>query len=228
MICNTCKIDKNLEEFPKNKNKKNGVGPSCKECRRKYYLQNKQRISELVGLGYQRNKETILNRNANYRKTRKSETVEYNKKYYEANRESIVIKTYQRKKHRLETDPYFRMKCLLSSRIRNAINRYSITGKTKSCSEYGVDFDAIYSRIGPRPSKQHHLDHIIPLTLFDLSNHEHVRLANIPNNLRWVKSEVNLKKNRSIQVELINSDPILSEIYQMLIKVEDLSFRNKP
>jgi len=227
MICNSCKIDKPLDDFPKNKNKKNGVGPSCKECRRKYYSDNKKHISELVKLGYLRNKDRISTRNANYKKIRKDATEEYNKKYYEKNRDAIITKTYQNKKHRLEADPYFRMKCLLSSRIRNALNRYSMTGKTKSCAEYGVDFSAIYSRIGPRPSKKHHLDHIIPLTLFNLSNPEHVRLANIPNNLRWVKSEVNLKKNKSIQIDLISSDPILNEIYLMLVKTEDLPLRNK-
>lgn len=214
-------MDKNIDEFPKNKSKKNGVGPTCKNCRVEYYKKNKKHISELVKIRYKKNKEIINSRNTIYKNTRRSEIAEYNKEYYEKNKQHIINETYRKKKARLEVDPYFRMKSLLSSRIRNAINRYSVTGKTKSCAEYGISFEDIYAKIGPRPSKKHHLDHIIPLILFDLSNSEHIRLANIPNNLRWVESKINLKKNKFVQIDLIDSDPTLKEIYRTLIKTEN-------
>lgn len=63
-----------------------------------------------------------------------------------------------------------------------------------------MDFNAIFSRIGPRPGtgKEFHLDHIIPLSAFDLDIELHVKLANSPCNLRWITKKENLEKSATI------------------------------
>ena len=43
-ICNICKKELPLEEFVKDKNKKDGLHSRCKECTRKYYQDNKEKI----------------------------------------------------------------------------------------------------------------------------------------------------------------------------------------
>ncbi len=80
---------------------------------------------------------------------------------------------------------------------------FSKHGKTKSCAEYGINFSEIFKKLGPRPYKNMHIDHIIPLAAFDLDNPEHVRLAHQPENLRWLPEKENLSKNDSIDIELI-------------------------
>ena len=49
-----------------------------------------------------------------------------------------------------------------------------------------------------------HLDHIIPISIFDLDNPEHVRLAHLPRNLQWLPGSENIHK----------SDDILDYVYE--------------
>lgn len=106
-------------------------------------------------------------------------------------------------KERRKTDPKFNMVCNLRSRVSNAIKLYSKNGKTRACKEYGIDFEAIFNHVGPRPDPSYHLDHIIPLSLFDLDNPEQVRLAHVPRNLRWLPGRENLEKNNKIDFQAI-------------------------
>jgi hypothetical protein len=39
-VCKTCKVEKEIEEFPKNKLYKGGIRPHCIECRRDYELKS--------------------------------------------------------------------------------------------------------------------------------------------------------------------------------------------
>lgn len=113
------------------------------------------------------------------------------------------ISASEYKKSRRENDPYFNFVSNLRSRITNAFKLYSKNGKTNSCKEYGIDFDAIFLEIGNRPDDTYHLDHIIPISLFDLDNPEHVRLAHVPRNLRWLPGKENLEKSDNIDFETI-------------------------
>jgi len=54
-ICNTCKKEKSLEEFYKDKFGAQGRGVKCKECCSLYYKQNKDRYD----IYYQENKDNI-------------------------------------------------------------------------------------------------------------------------------------------------------------------------
>ncbi len=99
---------------------------------------------------------------------------------------------------------------------------YSKNGKTTSCAEYGIDFKAIFDKVGPRPSDDCHLDHIIPMSLFNFDIKEHVQLCNCPENLRWVHWEENLEKADKIIETIILNEPKLIEICEILnIKFSD-------
>ena len=88
--------------------------------------------------------------------------------------------------------------------------------KEKPTSAYGIDFDAIYKHVGDRPSKNHHLDHIIPLRAFDFNLPEHIRLSHIPENLRWITKKENLEKSDKIIWSLISSSPELLSVANSL------------
>jgi len=66
--CSSCKILKNYNEFHKSKNNKDGYHAICKNCRKEYNLANKEKMKE------------------------------YNKNYWEKNKDSLVIKN---KEHRI-------------------------------------------------------------------------------------------------------------------------------
>ena len=105
----------------------------------------------------------------------------------------------------------------LRSLILSAFRRTSKNGKLKSNKEYGIDFNAIFDRIGPRPGsgREYHLDHIIPLAAFNLDIPEHVKLSQSPCNLRWISKKENLEKGDDIP-EIAYSDP---ELLEILIKI---------
>ena len=75
---------------------------------------------------------------------------------------------------------------------------------------------AIINKLGPRPDSSFHLDHIIPLSVFDLTKKEHRLLANSPENLRWLPGEENCSKNDFIDWPLIKSNPDLLNIAQII------------
>lgn len=120
-------------------------------------------------------------------------------------------KEYKADSERMKTDSEYRIKKLLKHAIRTSFKQI---GKKKefSTAAYGIDFNLIYEHIGDRPSKDHQLDHIIPTVIFDFNNNEHIKLAHLPENLRWIPASENLSKQDTILWDIISSNQILLDI----------------
>lgn len=120
-------------------------------------------------------------------------------------------KEYKRDLERMKTDSEYRIKKLVRSSIRDSFRQI---GKKKEfpTKAYGIDFSLIYSHIGDRPYPDYHLDHIIPTALFDFNDNEHIRLAHLPENLRWIPASENLSKQDTILWDVISSNQTLLEI----------------
>ena len=60
-----------------------------------------------------------------------------------------------------------------------------------------LDMPAIIKKLTPFPKniKNYHVDHIIPLSKFDLNNPEEVKKAFDKNNLQWLTAKENRKKS---------------------------------
>lgn len=65
-----CGIEKEESEFPRDKSRKDGLGPRCKRCTaeysRLYRVENKDKIAEYRCLRYAANKDLILNQHREY------------------------------------------------------------------------------------------------------------------------------------------------------------------
>lgn len=193
--CSNCGQEKEDIEFRKRQSK-------CKDCQnnylREYRKSNQEKIKDRDRKYYQCNLEKINKQKKEYNKRNSKKISERNKQYQKNN--SDKIREYKRKKLK---EPKNRFKDNLRSQIKQAFKLYSKNGKTESCKKYGIDFDAIYNKIGPKPDGDFHLDHIIPISVFNFDNPEHVRLAHLPENLRWLDSKENISKSDSIDVEFI-------------------------
>ena len=88
----------------------------------------------------------------------------------------------------------------IRKRLRTAFHLYSKNGKTRNSDKYGINYNAICEWLGPEPSnrEEYHIDHIIPLCLFDFDNQEQIKLAFAPENHQWLTAEENLKKGSKI------------------------------
>ena len=123
---------------------------------------------------------------------------EINRNWSKRNRDSI--NEYRRNKRK--TDDNYRIADNLRKGLKRVLKMYN-QDKTFSSGITKELCKKIIDRIGPRPSDDFHLDHIIPLSVFDLTQEIHRTLANSPENLRWLLGKENLSKKDSVDFELI-------------------------
>jgi len=92
-------------------------GGWCKICRKKYYKDNKSEINTKSKTYYEVNKENHKEISKQYYKDNKSEINKYHQGYYQDNKSEIYIKMKIRKKNSYHTDPVYKLKSNLQSRI---------------------------------------------------------------------------------------------------------------
>jgi len=73
--------------------------------------------------------------------------------------------------------------------------------------EYGINIDEIIKKLGcqPQDGKKYHIDHIFPVSAFDLNNPEHIKLCWHPDNLQWLEMSENIKKSNDYNVNEFNN-----------------------
>lgn len=188
--CNTCNLEKNLSEFHKWKYGLDGYKRECKECRKsetnKYYQNNSEKVKikvsnyrkknlgkvkQLKKLIYEKNKENILSTN---------------KKYRDENREKINKYVRERKL----TDPIFKLKHSMNSRMRVFMKTKNITKKNKTFDIVGCSPEELKEHLQNQFTEgmtweNHgrdgwHIDHIIPLSSATTED-EIIKLCNYKN-----------------------------------------------
>lgn len=132
--------------------------------------------------------------------------------YKKVYRQKPEVKIKERKysiishRRRYQRDLYFRKKMNLRRRLLRALRDYTKTGKIMKSRQYGVDYNKIITHLMEiRPNgvsdqdlmnyKKWHIDHIRPLSSFDLNNPEEVKKAFAPENHQWLTAKENIKKS---------------------------------
>jgi len=134
-FCNKCKTEKELSCFGKHKGHKSGLQSVCKECKRKQdkenYEKNKETILEKQRNDpntkirrkkqYENNKEKELERGKKYRQEHPEEISLYNKGYKQSHKKERNL----HEKEKRDGDILYRLKSILRGRLRDAIkNNY--------------------------------------------------------------------------------------------------------
>ena len=124
--CTKCGIEKELDQYHKNKLGAFGRNSKCKECVKKYLLQNKDKIKKQRKHYRDKNKDKILSYAKEYRKKNKDsisekkkihnskpEVKEARKKYYEENKTKILsrMKKLMEEKKKLEPSCVYQIVC---------------------------------------------------------------------------------------------------------------------
>jgi len=202
-VCTNCFISKNETEFFKTKN--NNLRGECKDCfnvkRKERYNKNKQKELERNKIYRQKNKEKIYLLNKTYQKVNKEKVNTYKKKWLENNLEKRkeVSKRYQRKKRE---DNYYRILDAFRSSFylmlkKNSAskkfkllkyNREDLIKRIESTWTEGMNWDN-YGKNG------WHIDHIKPLSSFDINKQEELNKAWDLNNLQALWASENLSKS---------------------------------
>lgn len=87
--CGRCKRDRELICFGKHSNSKDGLQIWCKDCKKKYCLDNVENEKNRRKKYYQKNKNKINKKNKEYYKNNKEKISEYYKQYVKENKEKI-------------------------------------------------------------------------------------------------------------------------------------------
>ena len=116
------------------------------------------------------------------------------KRTYKRIKKTIICKKCYFK-HRYKNDEKFNILHKLRSRTQAALNSYISLGKTKKSKEYNINYEKIIEHLGPSPGKEYHIDHIFPLSAFNLNDIIHVEAAFAPENHQWLLAKENFSKN---------------------------------
>ena len=185
----------------------------CVECQRahyrKHYLKNSQAICAHIrnyrASNEGKEKRIILSKK--YRLENKEKIIAKDRRYYKQNKKLIQSKYYKYcKMHRkLKTQMATRER--LRGHVYQAMIKYAKTGKIWTSQQYGIDYEAIIAHLGPHPNTRgikgdFHIDHIIPLSAFDLNDPEQIKLAFAPGNHQWLRAKDNISKHDHVEGQL--------------------------
>jgi hypothetical protein len=190
-LCSKCKIDKFISEYSKDKNRSDGYGVYCKECRRIIYQSKSELIKEKSKKYYHNNKEKnhekILERNRLWRK---------NNPTYTTDRKKIdptfkIIKNVRRRLNRFINFSYF--------------TKRSTTIYLIGCSPKELKSFLEKKFIGNMSWENYgewHIDHIIPLS--SAKTEEELNKLCHYTNLQPLWAKDNLRKSNKLDYLLEN------------------------
>lgn len=211
--CSSCKSVKLLENFGINRANKDGLQGQCKECltpkKQKYANEHKEQNREykkrwhIDHSNYWENYYSKEENKFRHREQSKASYYKYSKKRIKCNTE--------RDKERLKEDIKYRLCKKLRTRINMAVSSNQKSGS--AVNDLGCSIQELKQRLElmfyphPKTGEQMtwdnyglygwHLDHIMPLSLFDLTDREQFLRACHYSNLQplWAKENI-IKGNR--------------------------------
>jgi len=187
------------------------------EYAKEYRENNKEKASEYAKEYHENNREELSIKGIEYRKNNKEKINEYNKKRYQNNKEEISIKAKkyrenhkeernERQNNRIKTDINYKLTCNLRSRLTRAIKNNQKSGSAVDDLGCGISELILYLESKFQPGmnwdnwnyRGWHIDHIIPLSSFNLTIREELLKAVNYANLQPLWAKDNISKNNKI------------------------------
>jgi len=172
-LCIKCRTEKTINQFNKNKSRKDGLQAHCKDCYKKYYRLNIDKFKK---------------QNVEYYKTNSTKIKESSKKYYITNTDKVKerekkhrrlnfnkIKEYKKEyvTIRRKQDPLFKFCCNIRTLIGNSFKRKSknFYKQSKTATLLGCTIPELRDHLAKQFQEgmtfenhgQWHVDHRIPL-----------------------------------------------------------------
>ena len=216
-ICSKCKVEKDICEYHKDKNKKDGLNTYCKLCAinhsKEYYEKNKEKISS-KHKGYkseynkeyrEKNKEKEKERFKIYYYNNLDKIKERQKLYNERNPEKIKILRQQSKLKNKEKNKEQNIHIITwRSLLNNSLKRFNTNKENKTIELLGYSAQELKEHLESKflegmswnNRSKWHIDHIIPVSSFDKS--EKMSVVNSLDNLQPLWAKDNLSKGSKI------------------------------
>jgi hypothetical protein len=187
-ICITCHACKPVDLFHKKRNQ-------CKTCRaaysRKYRQSNREKFAAYSREYYQENKDKTSRRHRAYSRKHKEEI-------------------NARVKKRYHSDPVYRLRCALRTRMNQAVKAAGLDKKCDSSSELlGISPQGLKEWLEAQFTEgmtwenrsDWHVDHRVPCDAFDLSDETNQRICFWYKNLQPLWSKDNIQKSNTYTEE---------------------------
>jgi hypothetical protein len=192
-VCTKCKIEQDVSCFWKDKHTRDGLSCWCKVCASE---KNKKYWSE--------NKEILAPKKTEWRSSRKPEKAAYDAQYVKTHREEFNARHRKYAAEQRISNPNFRLGEALRIRLNAAVAKNWKSGSAVAdlgCS-IGEFKTYLKSKFQPGMTWENwgrgpncwHIDHVIPLSAFDLTNRQHLVLACYYMNLQPLWERDNLTK----------------------------------
>jgi hypothetical protein len=198
--CPTCKIEKSLDQFNKNKTRKDGLARECKSCvneydKKRYHIKDSPRLKENLKEGHKIccgcKQELPLNKfkpgKGRFNVGSKCRTC-FNKEWNEYQKKTGQNKAHNKLKRK--TDPQWKLKTILRGRLLDALKRHTSGGKVNknhsAISLLGCSIEEfklhLEKQFLPEMTWENHgniweIDHIKPCSSFNLTNIEQQELC---------------------------------------------------
>jgi len=217
--CSTCNETKPVSEFSLARLEKDGLQYQCKDCNKAYRIANRCKIKKQKAEHYAANREYILKQKAEYREANREKLAKGQAKYYAANREEVNKRgaeygrnhrrqITEHERNRKANDIQYRLACNLRSRLRRAISGNYKSGS--AVSDLGCSIAALKEHLEkqfqPGMSWDNygdwHIDHIKPLSSFNLEDREQLLVACNYTNLQPLWAADNIRKGNKILEEI--------------------------
>jgi len=198
--CKKCNEIKDIKDFGKHIRLKDGIDNYCKICKRKmckdWHINNLHKSKSTKSLSdkkwYIKNKDKKIKNNIKWKTLNK----EYNKEWFR-----------EYKKEREARDPQFRMLNKIRTRIWYALKKNDKNNNNGTTAELlGCQSDFLKKYLESKFTEgmswdnygKWHIDHIVPLSSFDLSDPVQLEKACHYTNLQPLWAKDNLKKSNKI------------------------------
>jgi hypothetical protein len=200
-VCNKCKEEKPFSEFNKDKNKAYGFDGRCRSCGKQYYQENKEQINGRSKQYCQDNKERKKEYDKQYKQENKERLREKDKQYNQ--RPEVKARRNNWHKERRESDPMFKAGIYMRNLLRSGFKQKGWTKDSSTQEIVGCSWEQWKLWVGGEPSKEMHIDHVIPQSLAETP--EELKLLNHYTNLQLLPAEENTSKgNRYIRKHNLN------------------------
>jgi hypothetical protein len=182
--CTKCTTWKALRGFSKQKAKWDKLNPWCKGC---------------CALYYEENKESIAAKQRSYKRKNAEKISSYLRKYNEQNKEKIK----QLRKESRKENPTYRLTGNMRNALRQSLKKAKLkknnrTFKYISCSPSFLLERLEKMRIERGLGEDYHIDHMMPIDSFDLTNAEELRCCWNWSNLQALSPKENREKSNKV------------------------------
>jgi hypothetical protein len=174
--CCTCKLEKDINHYSKNKSKKDGYQNECKSCIQQYLKSKKNLMVLYKKQYYLENKETIKAKVSDWNIRNKKLKAAYMKQWGCENRDTISANTAKRHARKLKATPPW----LTPEQLEQIKELYTCAQMFK-----------LYT------GEEYHVDHIVPL------QGENVCGLHVPWNLQVIPAKENLSKSNKLQEDIL-------------------------